>query len=100
MITFKLHVTLWTTCRMSCCHPRKPEHAMIDIFLEQRNIMYTDGRMPDNMQFYAVQPIKFVVEKRRSHKCVFRNILLKLVLKFFRNTFQGVFLFLNILTCF
>ena len=93
MITFKLHVTLWTTCRMSCCHPRKPEHVMIDIFLEQRNIMYTDGRMPDNMQFYAVQPIKFVVEKRRSHKCVFRNILLKLVLKLLEIPFREFIFF-------
>ena len=66
---------------------------MIDIFLEQRNIMYTDGRMPDNMQFYAVQPIKFVVEKRRSHKCVFRNILLKLVLKLLEIPFREFIFF-------
>ena len=33
------------------------------------------------------QPLKFVVEKRCSHKCVFGNIHLKLVSKSFRNTF-------------
>ena len=39
------------------------------------------------------QPLKFAVEKKYSHKCVFRNIPLNLVLKSFRNTFEGVFLF-------
>ena len=31
------------------------------------------------------QPLKFVVDKRSSHKCAFRNISLKLVSKSFRN---------------
>ena len=31
------------------------------------------------------QPLKFVVEKTYSHKCVFRNIPLNLVSKSFRN---------------
>ena len=36
---------------------------------------------------------KFVVEKTCFHKCVFRNISLKLVSKSLRNNFQGVYLF-------
>ena len=53
-IIFKLHVTIRKTCPMPCFHPRKLKHVMFDIFLDRRNIMYTDQRISDNMQFYAV----------------------------------------------